>query len=328
MSAAIGMQQASDHLSRRDVLASAGFAAGAALVSGMSNTSTAAETKSSKHGNFTFCLNTSTIRGHKLGIVGELELAAKAGYRAVEPWLLPINEYMKQGGTLKDLRKRCDDLGLQIVSAIAFPQWVVDDDATRAKGLEQAKQDMDVVAQLGGRRIAAPPAGVPKESAPLDLKKIAERYRAMLELGDQTGVVPELEFWGPSPHLHTLSQAMFVAMESGHPKACILADVYHMYKGGSSIETLGLASGPAIVTLHMNDYPADPPIDKINDSARIFPGDGIAPISKILRTLHDNGASTKLSLELFNQDYWRQDALKVATTGLEKMKAEVEKALV
>lgn len=141
------------------------------------------------------------------------------------------------------------------------------------------------------------------------------------------GVVPELEFWGPSFNLHHLGDAMFVAMETRHPKACVLADVYHLYKGSSSIETLHMASGSAICTLHMNDYPADPPIDKIDDSFRVYPGDGIAPLSKILRTLHDNGGHTVLSLELFNREYWRQDALKVCQTGLEKMKAAVAKAL-
>ncbi len=82
------------------------------------------------------------------------------------------------------------------------------------------------------------------------------------------------------------------------------------------METFGLASGPAIVTLHMNDYPAVPAIDKIDDSFRVFPGDGIAPITKILRTLHDNGSHTLLSLELFNRDYWRQAVRsKVAQMG-------------
>jgi hypothetical protein len=32
-------------------------------------------------------------------------------------------------------------------------------------------------------------------------------------------------------------------------------------------------------------------------------------------------------LELFNPDYWEQDALEVAKTGLIKMKEEVAKAL-
>lgn len=308
------------------MLTSAGLIAGATLASTMSNSPAAETAKPGKHGNFIFCLNTSTIRGHHLGIEGELELAAKAGYKAVEPWLLPINEYVKSGKSLKDLRKKVDDLGLSIESAIAFPQWIVEDDAARAKGMEQAKQDMDVVAQLGGKRIAAPPVGATKEPL-LDLHKVAERYSALLALGDQMGVIPELEIWGPSLNLKHLSDAMFVVLETGHPKACILADVYHLYKGGSQLDGLRLLSGETISTLHMNDYPADPPVDKIDDSFRVFPGDGIAPITKILRTLHDRGGHTVLSLELFNKDYWRQDALLVAQTGLEKMKALVEKAL-
>ena len=36
-------------------------------------------------------------------------------------------------------------------SAIGFAQWLVEDDKARAKGLEQAKRDMDLVRQIGGR---------------------------------------------------------------------------------------------------------------------------------------------------------------------------------
>ena len=320
------MESSPNTLTRREMLASAGLAAGAGLMAAVGDKAAAAPASTGKHGNFIFCLNTSTIRGHHLGIEGELDLAAKAGFRAVEPWLQPINDYVKAGKSLKDLRKRVDDLGLSIESAIAFPHWIVEDDAERAKGLEQAKMDMDVVAQLGGKRIAAPPVGATKEPL-LDLRKVAERYSALLALGDQMGVIPELEIWGPSLNLKHLSDAVFVVLETGHPKACVLADVYHLYKGGSQLDGLRLLSGETIVTLHMNDYPADPPIDKIDDSFRVFPGDGIAPLSKILRTLHDKGGHTVLSLELFNKDYWRQDALMVAQTGLEKMKAAVEKAL-
>ena len=39
------------------------------------------------------------------------------------------------------------------------------------------------------------------------------------------------------------------------------------------------------------------------------------------------GATPVLSLEVFNRDYWKQDAKQVARTGLEKMKSKVKKAL-
>ena len=85
---------------------------------------------SSKQGNFIYCLNTSTIRGQKLGIEGEIELAAKVGYQSVEPWLTSIGDYVKAGKSLKDLGKKISDLGLTIESSIAFPQWIVDQTQT------------------------------------------------------------------------------------------------------------------------------------------------------------------------------------------------------
>ena len=103
-----------------------------------------------------------------------------------------IDQHVKSGGALKDLRNRISDSGLTVESAIGFPEWIVDDDAKRARGLERAKFEMDLVAQLGGKRLATPPAGATNTPG-LDLGKAAERYRALLELGDQIGVVPQLK---------------------------------------------------------------------------------------------------------------------------------------
>lgn len=272
-----------------------------------------------------YCLNTSTIRGQNLTLIEEVEIAAKAGYDSIEPWLRKIDEYVEQGGSLSDLKKRIDDLGLTVESAIGFAQWIVDDDEARKKGLEQAKRDMEKVAAIGGKRLAAPPTGATKQSD-LNLFRAAERYRVLLELGDQIGVVPQVEVWGFSQSLSRLGESVFVALESGHPKACLLPDVYHIYKGGSDFAGLNLLSGECIQVFHMNDYPADPPRETINDAARVYPGDGIAPLTAILQSLRRNGFNGALSLELFNPDYWKQDPLFVAKTGLQKMRQAVAKA--
>jgi len=270
---------------------------------------------------FRYCLNTGTLSGYKLGVVDEIEIAAKAGYQAVEPWLRSIEAYAKQGGSLADLRKRIADLGLTVESAISFAQWIVDDPAQRAKGMEQAKREMDLVARIGGKRIAAPPSGATK-GAELPLARITERYRALLELGDQMGVVPELEIWGFSPlNLQRLSQAAFVIIEAAHPKACLLPDVFQLYKGGSGFSGLRLLSPQSMHVIHMNDYPADPPKETISDRDRVYPGDGIAPWNQIAADLAK--LNPVLSLEIFNTTYWKRDALEVAKTGLAKMKQAV-----
>ncbi|MGE5296174.1 MAG: sugar phosphate isomerase/epimerase family protein [Solirubrobacterales bacterium] len=312
-----------DGLSRRRFVA-AGAALGLVLLTGRRATAAAIAESA---GGFRYGLNTSTIRGQKLGIEKEIDIAAEAGYDAIEPWVSTIQEYVKAGGKLADIRKRIEDRGLTVEGAISFTSWIVDDDARRAEAVEQMKREMDLLAQIGGRRIAAPPVGANGNDAPiLDLAKAAERYRAILDMGDQTGVTPILELWGPSKNLHRLGQCMFVVVESGHPKACLLGDVYHIYKGGSDFTGLKAISASALPVMHMNDYPADPPREKISDRDRVMPGDGVAPLPRILRYLRDNGSRAVLSLELFSQAYWEKDPLEVARTGLAKMKTAVERS--
>ena len=268
-----------------------------------------------------YCLNTSTIHGEVVPIIDQVAIAQKAGYDSIEFWLRDINKYTAQGGTLPDLKKRIVDAGLTVESSIAFANWIVDDEGARKKGLEQARKDMDVVTAIGGLRIAAPPAGA-TDAGPLNLDQAGERYRALLEVGKQAGCIAQLEVWGFSKNLSKLSEVLYVAAAAQHPDACVLPDIYHLYKGGSSFNDLNLLSGKRIHVFHMNDYP-EIPREKINDADRVYPGDGIAPVSRILSTVFASGFDGVLSLELFNRTYWQQDPNMVAAKGLESMKLAV-----
>ncbi len=320
------MSQSSNSISRRELLAAASV--GAVAAASAPGTAFATDdkpvVKSDKP--FGFCLNMSTIREQKLSVPEQVEVAAKAGYDAIEPWMGELHQFVEQGGKPADLKKRIADSGLTVESAIGFAEWIVDDEAKRKQGLETAKRDMELLREIGGKRLAAPPVGATKQSD-LNLFRAAERYHALLEIGRQIGVVPQLELWGFSKSLSRLGEVLFVASESGHPDACLLTDVYHIYKGGSDFQGLHLINGRAMHALHMNDYPAEPNRSTITDADRVYPGDGIAPLTMILRDVYAAGFRGMLSLELFNRDYWKQDALVVARTGLDKMRAAVRKSL-
>ncbi len=311
-------------ITRREALKMSGAILGGGWLGGSVVGATTAGTKAKV--NFQYCLNASTIRGQKLSLVEEIETAAQAGYTGFEPWVQKVHDHAKGGGSLQDIKKRLADRGLTVESAIDFASWLVDDDARRAKGVEQMKRAMDVLAQIGGKRIAAPPAGA-NRGPELDLLQAAQRYRVILEIGDELGVTPQVEIWGNSKNLHRLGEAMFVAIESGHPRACLLPDVYHIYKGGSDFHGLKLIGGRAVQVFHLNDYPADPPRETVSDRNRVMPGDGVAPLDQIIRDMAAMNPNMVLSLELFNPNYWKQDALEVAKLGLAKMKAAVAKAL-
>jgi 2-keto-myo-inositol isomerase len=269
---------------------------------------------------FTYCLNMATIRGHNLGFIKELEIASKAGFKAAEIWMDSLQTYLHNGGTVKNAKKRLDDLGIKVENAIGFAEWIAENEATRIAALEQMKREMEMLAQIGCSRTAAPPMGATGTPV-LDLKKVAERYRTILELGDKTGVVPQLEMWGFSKNLSKVSDVMYAAIETGHPSARVLLDIFHLYKGGSSINTLPLINNSAIEILHVNDYPANLSASAITDADRIYPGDGVAPIRRVLQILKSAKRPLIISCEVFNKNYYSQDALQVAKTALAKMKA-------
>lgn len=319
-----GMLSGTPSSRRSLLLASAGAAA--AVLAGAAVRPSAAATRPA-NAPFGYCLNTSTVRGANLGIDAVIEIAARAGYNAIEPWISELEAFEKKGGSLKDLGKKLSDNGLAVPSAIGFAKWIVNDDAERAKGLEHMKRDMDKVAQIGGTHIAAPAVGATKPEDPaIDLLAAGDRYREVCKIGEQTGVIPAVEVWGFSKTLTRLADAMMVAVAAGHPNACVLADVYHLYKGGSDPSGLRLINGATMTCMHFNDYPAEPARETITDAHRIFPGDGVAPIKQILTTLRDTGFRGYLSLELFNRDYWKQAPPKVAEAGIAKMKEAVAKA--
>ena len=305
-------------MNRRDLLRLSGVAAAASMLPG-----TVKATVAFPKGPFRFCLNTSTIRGQNPGLLHSIEISARAGYDGMELWVNDIKDYLKQGNSIQSLAKFISAKGIVVENAISFTGWMVDDDTKRKAALAELEEEMKMMAALGCHRIAAPPAGVEKDK-PIDFQKAGARYREILALGRKYKVMPQLEFWGASGTLYNFSQALAIAAAANDRDARILPDIYHLFRGGSGFDGLQLVNGKVIEIIHINDYPASKPVNEQTDSDRVYPGDGAAPVKQVLRDLKAMGGTKVLSLELFNKTYWAQDAMLVASTGLQKMKSLVK----
>lgn len=266
---------------------------------------------------FRVCLNTSTISGYKLPVERQIALCTEAGFDGIELWTRDVEAFLGRGGSLEDICKQLRDSNLSLENMIGFSSWFADDPAEREKGLRQMRHDMEMTAHLGGKFIAAPAQGVKRFDA-ARLPEYAERYRAVLRLGDETGVTPILELWGAGA-LSRLSDAMAMAIGAAHPNATLLLDFYHLYRGGNSFEGLRLVNGGMLPVFHINDYPASPVREALRDSDRVFPGDGICPFNKLLPLLRSTGFRGGLSVELFNKGYWEtMDVRTLLRTSYEK----------
>ncbi len=307
------------NISRRDLLKASAPLAGLSLAPQSKELSMAKNKK-----NLTICLNLSTIMGQGLGFIKELEVASKAGFRSVEIWVPTLKKYLNSGGSIAEAKKVISNLGLKIENTIGFAPWIVDENDTRAKGLEQMKKEMGWVRELGCLRMAAPPMGATQKSD-LNLKAAGERYGKILEIGKQMEVIPQLEMWGHSKCLNRVADVLFVAAEAGKEDAKLLLDVYHIYRGESSIDSLHVVGENSLDIFHVNDYTTNIKPADIKDADRIYVGDGEAPIENIIKRLTPNNRPLVISLELFNKTYYAQDAQLVANTGFQKMKQLIDR---
>ncbi|MBY0586833.1 sugar phosphate isomerase/epimerase [bacterium] len=264
----------------------------------------------------TFGLNTSTIR--PAGPREKIEITAKAGYEAIEMWISDVDQYVKDGGTIADLRKLLDDLSLARPSMIMLGGFYTVDESSLALAMDECKRRLDIAAQLGIKRIVASP---PREKVNRALA--IERYGMLLDVSLTFGVPASVEFLGFVEGINTLEEAWAICSGPGNSAATVTPDIWHLFRGGSNLATLDQIPADHISCFHWNDAPREPARLEQNDSHRVYPGDGIMPLAQIADQLRKKGWEGCLTLELFNPEYWKEDPLVVAKTGLEKMKASV-----
>ncbi|HEV3166929.1 MAG TPA: sugar phosphate isomerase/epimerase [Isosphaeraceae bacterium] len=266
---------------------------------------------------FLYCLNTSTIRPTPL--MEKIQIAGKLGYQAIEPWNDELTEHIQQGGTLADVKAALADAGLRVVSVIALHNWITPEGDDYARALDDCCRRMDQAAYLESPIIvASPPPGV------VDLKRASARFAELVRLGEQAGVAPSMEFLGFVDGVKSVAAAWAIASGSGAARPTIVADVFHMVRGGGSIDDLLTIKGEHLAHFHINDVPATPPALQQTDADRVLPGEGAVDLRRVIANLRQIGYRGPLSLELFNRALWAQDPVEVCRVGLERVRAVVE----
>lgn len=271
-------------------------------------------------------LNTSTLLHYKLDVDVQIDMVADAGFDGVELWMRDIQAYLEKGGKAEHLKRKLEDRGLLLENIIGFSQWCSDVPDEREKALEQLRGEMMIISAMGGKYIAAPVQGIESlDTAKYD--EYAERYNAILNLGDETGVTPIIELWGMGA-LNKVADCARIVIATGHPKATMLLDFYHVYRGGNDWDTIDILNGHKLPVMHINDYPANPSFALLKDSDRVLPGEGICPFDILIPKLYEAGFRGGFSVELFNREYWEtMDAQTMLKNSYEKTYDVVEKAL-
>jgi 2-keto-myo-inositol isomerase len=257
----------------------------------------------------TMTLSMHQFTSARAGYRKSLEGWAKAGIRDVEPSADLLDDYLKND-TLAGAKRVLTDNGLNIVCGAAGVTGLWEPNPDFPKNLETFKRRCEQFAGLGAPLVYSPCVTQAKFTAE-DYGKSLDTIRKTADVARQFNLKVAAEFVRNSTFLAALPTALRLHREAAHPDFGILFDCYHFWSGPSKLEDLDLIEPGEIIHAHLNDT-QDLPRELLDLRTRVIPGDGVAPLAKILRKLAEKGYSGPISVELFLPKYQEADPFELA----------------
>ena len=265
--------------------------------------------------------NTSRAAGYR----GSLEGWARAGIQYVELNDRLLEAFL-ENDTLPAAGRVLTDLGLTPVSAAAGLPDIWIPGPARAASLETWRRRCEQFASLGLQKVYSPSITSRRVTAD-DFAATPDCIRETGEIAREYNLTAMIEFLRTSTHLATLTSSLKVIREAAHPNVRPMLDFFHFWSGLSKFDDLDLLEPGELAHAHFQDL-LDTPRELINNDSRLIPGDGIAPVVRIIRKLAEKQYAGALSVELFGAEYVRGDPFQVATEIRQKCEAVMRQAQV
>ena len=279
--------------------------------------------EASAAGKMTLAIHQNTSAG--AGYRRSLEGWAKAGIRNVEITAALLDAFLKTDA-LAAARSILTDNGLKPVSAACGVGGLWEPNPNHAAALDSLRKRCEMFAELGLTHVYAPVGGMQKFVED-DYKTGADNMRQAGDVAKQFGMTMMAEFVRGSSFISTLTTALKVTRAASHPNIAIVFDCYHFWSGNNKLEDLDLLKQGEIGHVHFQDVP-DEPRELLDNTTRLIPGDGVSPLTNILRKLADKGYAGPLSVELFLPKFQQGDPFEVASEIRRKAEAVMRRARV
>jgi sugar phosphate isomerase/epimerase len=274
-------------------------------------------------GKMTLCIHQNTSAG--AGYRKSLEGWARAGITHVELTNTMLDEFLKTD-TLAAARRVVTDLGLTPVHGATGVGRLFEPNPGRVEALENLKKRCEMFAALGVNHVYST-SGTTQKITMDDYKACPQNMHEAAEVAKQFNMSLRIEFVRTSPFISTLPTVLRMTRAAAHPNLSPMFDCYHFWSGLNKLEDLDLIRVNEIGHVHFQDVP-DIPREMLDNSTRFIPGDGISPLTRILRKLAEKGYAGPLSVELFLPKFQQGDPFEVAREIRQKAEAVMRQAKV
>jgi sugar phosphate isomerase/epimerase len=260
------------------------------------------------------CLNLVTLQQGFSTLEG-IKLAASVGFEGAGIW---ADDFEKQADPIayaKDVAAALCDSGLHAEEMCFVGGWMWAEGQALQDALDQITRRAEIAAAATCPIIiACASGGIGCNNA------AAEDFRRIGDIGAQLGVDFALEYIGPFEQVKDIPSGLEIVRLADHPNCKLLIDIFHTFRGGSTLPDFDLPMGNEVGLVHMNDVPAGDVLS-MNDLDRVMPGAGVLPLKEAMGKLQTHGFEGALSVEVFNRDWWAKPPAEVAAAAFAGLKS-------
>ena len=242
----------------------------------------------------------------------DIKAASAAGFELIEIWAAKLRTFLKTN-TVEDLARLLSEAGLKphSINSIEHITFRTPEDYEDIKA--ECEELSSVAGKLGCPSVVVVPGILPEGTSRETV--IEESVRVLNELADissKHGVSLAFEFLGQTDcSVPTLGLANEIIKICDRTEIGLVLDTFHFYAGNSAFSEIEELEAEKLFIFHINDA-ENLPKAELTDAHRLYPGEGILPLTEIKQGLDSIGYSEMVSIEIFRPEYWNEDPYEVA----------------
>jgi 4-hydroxyphenylpyruvate dioxygenase len=244
-------------------------------------------------------------------LLEKLEAIAAAGFRAVEIF---ENDLIAFPGSPADIKRICDQLGLQIVTCQPFRDFEGMPDERRVKTFDRAERKFDLLQELGSDLLFVCSSLSPEASGGID--RLAHDFAELGERAAQRGMRVGYEALAWAPHIFDYRDAWEIVRRANRANVGLILDTFHIQSRKIDLTPIRSIPKDRIFLVQVADAP-NMQLDYLSWSRhwRCLPGQGDFDLAAFMDALIATGYDEYLSLEIFNDRFRAGSARSVALDG-------------
>jgi len=262
------------------------------------------------------CINQATVM--KADTIRFIESAGRNSFPQIELDIDRLEASIKKDG-LPKVRAALKETGVKVLSLNAIDNYPIMTEVEMSTSLKRSDQVLELCNNVQCGILVVNPANF-RSSA--EEKIVENRFDLFIDqvndLSKKRGVRIGYEYVSYNDKVVNTLKKSLDGLQRWSSGIDLVLDVFHMYRSSETIVDLPSNMMERLLAFHVNDAP-DIKIEKVVDTDRVMPLDGVIGVRHYIMALKERGYSGPVSLELFNQDYWAKDVDEVVQMSKESL---------